>query len=762
MTPASYDDFVVGLSRRSEQYWIDVTVPSQSKGWNGRFELPFDEREFSLVRAQVARAVTWEGYENLRDKHVADALLNTLINTGRSLSAKVFTPEVRALFHSHRALRGDAVRFRLKVDQNSPKLVLLPWELLIIPDERNDQFICLQMPFVREFLFGNGRTPHNEKSFRQNVVFIEANPTGTTPLNTDAEFRAIRRAMLLPAMTLSARILRMRNVSKEKLDDDLERHKDHLWALHFSGHGELDPLLEGGSLAIEDNLGKETSLDSWLFTTLITNKQALQLVVINACKSAQSVPSNVYSSIVASLLSAGVNAAVGMQFPIYDSSAQKFSKAFYRELARGECVDHAVFRARVALASDSTLFVKSLEWVTPVVYSAAGTVVRLRSRPVHVWDNHKGRVMLLGAVTIAALLLIIMLLQRCSLPVMLPASSLTSVTATLGESTASPNDVWAMELSTDGSTLWYVAGTENGLQLCSLLTASGSNAEPECSEQGEFLGAADPKRPISASSIRSMIMDENDNLWIAISEFGTLVYSTQDRLNSTWISSRTVENLEINNPYDIEHTRASDASQVTVWLGYKNLHTLTYSGAYPTIGANIAPYFPGQDMVFGEFSLFAAQGSVVRDLHFQPTKGILWVGTNNALLGIPTESNAEVMTFPTDNAIEAISEYDDTLWLISLDGNVYSLDSSNVFSPKFQTNASRATVDTTRGYIWLLSSCGSNTECTALSAIDVDCNRLLNFDTSIRLIAARDAVKDVSGMVWFATENGISVFSEPK
>lgn len=85
--------------------------------------------------------------------------------------------------------------------------------------------------------------------------------------------------------------------------------------VHFCGHG-----LEDGSLVLEDNLGNEKSiLPSALASLFELHTDYVECVVLNTC----------YSFKAAELICQHINYAIGMNQPIQDKSAIKFTQGFY-------------------------------------------------------------------------------------------------------------------------------------------------------------------------------------------------------------------------------------------------------------------------------------------------------------------------------------------------------------------------------------------------------------------------------------------------
>lgn len=101
------------------------------------------------------------------------------------------------------------------------------------------------------------------------------------------------------------------------------------------------------------------ALGEWI-EALAAENRAPRVVVLNACETAGPT-----GSALVSLLERGVNAAVGMQRPLQDTSARAFSEGFYTELVRSGQVDHAVSQGRERIVS--SLHHGQLDWSAPVL-----------------------------------------------------------------------------------------------------------------------------------------------------------------------------------------------------------------------------------------------------------------------------------------------------------------------------------------------------------------------------------------------------------
>jgi hypothetical protein len=119
-------------------------------------------------------------------------------------------------------------------------------------------------------------------------------------------------------------------------------------------------------LALENEQGRVHRVSAGTFVDLLREADPMpRLVVLNACDSATSGQTDLFSGTAASLVRGGVSAVTAMQFEISDEAAIAFCRGFYTALGRGRSIDEAVRSGRVAILG---LGEGSLEWITPTLY----------------------------------------------------------------------------------------------------------------------------------------------------------------------------------------------------------------------------------------------------------------------------------------------------------------------------------------------------------------------------------------------------------
>jgi len=113
-------------------------------------------------------------------------------------------------------------------------------------------------------------------------------------------------------------------------------------------------------LILEDERGHSAPLAAPEAARLL-RRYGVNLVVLNACDSAQ----GTWAGLAPSLVRAELPAVVAMQWPVEDQAAIRFSHAFYRALFRGRTIDECVCEARVgASGSDAD----PNNWAAPVLF----------------------------------------------------------------------------------------------------------------------------------------------------------------------------------------------------------------------------------------------------------------------------------------------------------------------------------------------------------------------------------------------------------
>jgi hypothetical protein len=210
---------------------------------------------------------------------------------------------------------------------------------------------------VPESIYGDGDQPkQSEKrssparvsigSKRRNIkiLFLAANPAGTTKLALDEELRAIdakiRGAEYGHRFTLRSHWA----VRLEELSGFLMRYRPHI--IHFSGHGAATGRIV---LAGADGTPKTVPPETLpgMFNVL---KDNLRVVVLNAC----------YSADQAKAITTEIDCAIGMSDAIHDGAGRAFTAEFYQAIGFGKSVEHAFQLGMIRLVGEGVTNAKRL------------------------------------------------------------------------------------------------------------------------------------------------------------------------------------------------------------------------------------------------------------------------------------------------------------------------------------------------------------------------------------------------------------------
>lgn len=293
---------------------------------------------------------------------------------GGALFDGLFLPEIRARYRSSLAdARQEGKRLRVRLRVEAPELALLPWEYLYDADAGDHVNLLRETPVSRYLEMGR---PADALTIQPpiRILGMIASPGDLPRLDAAQEQQRMIEAIdhLLDARTVQLEWVK--GQSWQALNAALQAGEWHIF--HFIGHGDFDPALGEGRIALVDEAGGDSHfLSATQLGRLFDAHPSLRLAVLNACEGARASEQNLFSSAAAVLARRGVPAVVSMQYPISDRAAIEFSRAFYDALARGLAVDEAVQESRLAISMAAGV---SAEWATPVLHMRAPDGVLLR------------------------------------------------------------------------------------------------------------------------------------------------------------------------------------------------------------------------------------------------------------------------------------------------------------------------------------------------------------------------------------------------
>lgn len=175
--------------------------------------------------------------------------------------------------------------------------------------------------------------PHVEPRIKCRLLFLAANPIGTTQLALDVESREIDSKIRASEYRDTIEHITKWATRPDDLLQNLNQYRPHI--VHFSGHGCPTEEL----ILLDDNrLPKPVSKEALrqVFTTL---KDNIQVVVLNAC----------YSKAQAAAIAEVIDCTIGMKQAIGDEAAITFVAAFYRAIGFGRSLQDAFDQGKAAL-----------------------------------------------------------------------------------------------------------------------------------------------------------------------------------------------------------------------------------------------------------------------------------------------------------------------------------------------------------------------------------------------------------------------------
>jgi hypothetical protein len=158
------------------------------------------------------------------------------------------------------------------------------------------------------------------------VLFLAANPAGTSRLRLDEELREIEQAIRqgrdrdnIEIRTVPA--VRAQDITAALIDVDP-------YLVHFAGHGGSAE----GSFVVKDDFGHAHVIPvAGLVQAFKAVGQGVRCVIVNACQTER----------LAQELAAAGPCVIGMRHPVGDRSAIRFSIGFYQALAAGKSIETA-------------------------------------------------------------------------------------------------------------------------------------------------------------------------------------------------------------------------------------------------------------------------------------------------------------------------------------------------------------------------------------------------------------------------------------
>lgn len=297
-----------------------------------------------------------------------------MVELGREIGAALLPPRARAQFRLSMAklLADEGLRLRLRCE--SSPLDALPWEMAHVSfgddagaaDKRHFIALDRRLSLVRREVCTQLLSPARRTGPGRRLVTLMCEPTDRCdplrPLAVGQELAQLREVLEgVDGITLAS----CEAGTRQALTDLLTQGAD---IFHFAGHGEFQADVRGGGQGCLLLRSADGTSDPWPAAEMalsLANK-GIQLAVLGACRSAQRDGDDVWAGIAPTLARAGIPAVIGMQYTVFDLSAQAFSRRLYYGWSRGVPLEQAVVDARVEICNlkEGT----GRDFATPVLY----------------------------------------------------------------------------------------------------------------------------------------------------------------------------------------------------------------------------------------------------------------------------------------------------------------------------------------------------------------------------------------------------------
>jgi hypothetical protein len=253
---------------------------------------------------------------------------------------------------SHSIIEGNAIEDRVgNLIDYLEQRQLVEYLVRAIAGEQRDQITA------REPALAVVRVPESSAS-RSVILFLAANPSGTTRLRLDEECAGIELEL---SMSAAREDFDLRSKWAVTVDDMMR----HLAALqpviiHFSGHGHDGPGSDVNGQRLEPSSQRdvEAAPEAGIYLQgehrqpMLVSARALAQMFASAASSTRIVVLNAcFSDALAESLCSVVDCVVGMRGAVDDDTARSFAASFYRALGNRSSVANAVDQAIATLAA---------------------------------------------------------------------------------------------------------------------------------------------------------------------------------------------------------------------------------------------------------------------------------------------------------------------------------------------------------------------------------------------------------------------------
>jgi len=280
------------------------------------------------------------------------------IDLGQLLARSIMRGDALTLWYESYQLARERERgLRLRLHIAAWELCRLPWELLY--DDRRHEFVVFDpMVSLVRYIRLQGVQPRLRQSRSVRILVVTASPKDQLQLDWQHEVGVLQQALGELIQMQQVEVAVLEHATPDRLHTALLELTPHV--VHYIGHAEFDPRTRHGTLALENELGSSAPMDA-IEAARLLRRYRTNLVVLNACDTA----TGSWAGLAPALVRAEIPAVVAMQWPVEDTAAIRFSRAFYRALAKGQPVDACVSEGRLGASMGSR---DPNDWAAPVLF----------------------------------------------------------------------------------------------------------------------------------------------------------------------------------------------------------------------------------------------------------------------------------------------------------------------------------------------------------------------------------------------------------
>jgi len=310
---------------------------------------------------------------------LAECVARTMQVWGAEVFDTLFTGYARDWYQD--AKRQNFEGFRIKITSDSPEVMSWPWEALYSGD---DGWLALRCCIDRQLSSISDPPPLTVTPAQESIhiLYVIPRPYG----ENDVSYNVLANSLVgyISKNNLPVTVDILRPPTFDQLRKVLYDHPGYYHIVHFDGHGGYGAVMDTpagnlyaapeGQLVFESDSGEPDPVDTRLLAQLLAEYN-IPFMVMNACQSGMidGQAQDLFASVAAGLLKAGVRSVVAMGYSLYVSGAREFIPAFYERLFSTGKVSEAVRAGRGKMLRQSArdCIVGKLplqDWVVPVLY----------------------------------------------------------------------------------------------------------------------------------------------------------------------------------------------------------------------------------------------------------------------------------------------------------------------------------------------------------------------------------------------------------